>query len=145
MMMMNPEDIISALQLKPHPEGGWYHETYRAEAAGIGRATSTAIYYLLKAGERSHWHRVTDADEIWNWHAGSALRLSISSDGQTEISITLGADLARGEQPQAVVHQRAWQAAEPIDGWCLVSCIVAPGFEFDGFEMAPDGWSPGDD
>ena len=144
-MMMNPEDIIAALQLEPHPEGGWYRETYRAKAVGFERATSTAIYYLLKAGERSHWHRVTDANEIWNWHAGSALRPSISSDGQTEISITLGADLARGEQPQAVVHQRAWQAAEPIDGWCLVSCIVAPGFEFDGLEMAPDGWSPGDD
>jgi predicted cupin superfamily sugar epimerase len=144
MMMMNPEDIIAALQLEPHPEGGWYRETYRAEAVGIGRAASTAIYYLLKVGERSHWHRVTDADEIWNWHAGSALRLSISSDGRTEVSIRLGPGLDTGEQPQAVVRRGAWQEAEPIDGWCLVSCIVAPGFEFDGFEMAPDGWNPGD-
>jgi uncharacterized protein len=145
MTMMNPEDIIAELRLEPHPEGGWYRETYRAEAAGIGRATSTAIYYLLKAGEHSHWHRVKDADEIWNWHSGSALRLSISSDGQTETSIRLGTDLTAGEQPQAVVSKGVWQAAEPIDGWCLVSCIVAPGFNFDGFEMAPDGWSPGDD
>ena len=144
-MMMNPEDIITALQLEPHPEGGWYRETYRAKGAGLERAPSTAIYYLLEANERSHWHRVTDADEIWNWHAGSALRLSISSDGESETSVRLGADLATGERPQAVVPEGAWQAAEPIDGWCLVSCIVAPGFEFDGFEMAPEGWSPGDD
>ena len=144
-MMMNPEDIITALQLEPHPEGGWYRETYRAKGAGLERAPSTAIYYLLEANERSHWHRVTDADEIWNWHAGSALRLSISSDGESETSVRLGADLATGERPQAVVPKGAWQAAEPIDGWCLVSCIVAPGFEFDGFEMASEGWSPGDD
>lgn len=142
---MNPEDIIAELQLEPHPEGGWYRETYRAEVTGIGRAASTAIYYLLKAGERSHWHRVKDADEIWNWHSGSPLRLLISADGQTETAIRLGADLSAGEQPQAVVPKGVWQAAEPIDGWCLVSCIVAPGFSFDGFEMAPDGWSPGDD
>ena len=88
---------------------------------------------------------MTDADEIWNWHAGSALRLSISSDGESETSVRLGIDLATDERPQAVVPKGAWQVAEPIDGWCLVSCIVAPGFEFDGFEMAPEGWSPGDD
>lgn len=142
---MNPEDIISALRLKPHPEGGWYRETYRALADEGVRSDATAIYYFLKSGESSRWHRVLDADEIWTWHAGTPLQLSISQDGRTHETIVLGADLAAGESPQAVVPRGSWQAAEPLGEWCLVSCIVAPGFEFDKFEMAPDNWRPGDE
>jgi hypothetical protein len=133
---MNPDHIIAALNLQPHPEGGWYAETYRDAPGSDGRARSTAIYFLLKAGERSHWHRV-DAAEIWLWHAGAPLKLGVEKD-----SVTLGPDLAAGQRPQAVVPSNAWQAAEPLGDWTLVSCIVAPGFEFSGFELAPPGWRP---
>lgn len=128
--------IIAALSLKPHPEGGHYAETYRSEAAADGRAHATAIYYLLREGERSHWHRV-DATEIWLWHSGAPLELSI--DGKP---VTLGADIGRGEQPQAVVPPHAWQAARTLGAWTLVSCVVAPGFRFEGFELAPPDWRP---
>jgi predicted cupin superfamily sugar epimerase len=133
---MNPDDIIESLGLKPHPEGGWYAETYR-DAGGVnGRAHATAIYFLLKAGERSHWHRV-DAAEIWLWHAGAPLKLGIGQE-----SVTLGPDLAAGQRPQAVVPPDAWQAAEPLGDFTLVSCVVAPGFEFSGFELAPPAFEP---
>lgn len=140
------EALIEQLQLAPHPEGGWYRETWRAPADASGRARGTAILFLLRSGEASHWHRV-DADELWLWQGGDPLELGISvSDSgpvQTEL---LGSDVARGEALQALVPTGAWQAARPVTGaagYALVSCVVVPGFEFDGFELAPPGWAPG--
>jgi len=140
-MALTAADIIARLDLKPHPEGGHYRETFRDAAVdGSGRSRSTAIYFLLARGERSHWHRI-DAVEIWHYHAGSALTLRIADDNGQR-SIQLGADLAAGEMPQAVVPARAWQAAESTGDWTLVGCTVAPGFEFSKFELAPKGWEP---
>jgi predicted cupin superfamily sugar epimerase len=136
------DEVIAALGLAPHPEGGWYREIYRADAAPGTRGPVTAIYYLLKAGERSLWHRV-DVTEIWHWHAGAALELGISPDGKGVEHLRLGNDLAGGERPQAVVPPRAWQAAQTLGDWTLVGCTVAPAFEFRGFELAPPGWEPG--
>jgi predicted cupin superfamily sugar epimerase len=132
-------DIIRLLDLKPHPEGGHFRETFRD--AGEGRAASTAIYFLLARGERSHWHRV-DAAEVWHWYAGAPLMLEISPAAGCVEHLTLGSDLAAGERPQAVVPARVWQAAETLGEWTLVGCTVAPGFEFSGFELAPKGWEP---
>jgi uncharacterized protein len=128
--------------MAPHPEGGWFVETWRAPAAPGERATASAILYLLKAGERSHWHRV-DAAEIWQWSGGDPmeLRIATSDNGPIE-SHALGPDVLRGEQPQVVVPAGAWQAARPLGASSLVGCIVAPAFEFDGFELAPPGWEP---
>jgi uncharacterized protein len=137
---MNADDIIALLKLQPHPEGGHYRETFRDSATVNGRAASTAIYFLLKRGERSHWHRV-DAVETWHYHAGAPLRLEIADAGGRE-TITLGADLAAGQRPQGIVPMNAWQAAESLGDWTLVGCTVAPGFEFSGFELAPKGWAP---
>jgi uncharacterized protein len=134
-------DIIARLDLAPHPEGGHYRETFRdMRCDANGRASSTAIYFLLARGERSHWHRI-DAVEVWHYYAGSALRLQIADDsgGRT---IRLGPDLAGGEVPQAIVPAQAWQAAESSGDWTLVGCTVAPGFEFAKFEMAPKDWTP---
>jgi predicted cupin superfamily sugar epimerase len=128
-------DIITALRMQPHPEGGHYVETFRAKAHRDGRATSTAIYFLLRAGERSAWHRV-DADEIWLWHAGAPLNLSLKPEGRPEQRLVLGMELTGGARPQAVVPAHTWQAAESQGAWTLVSCVVAPGFEFSGFEMS---------
>jgi len=134
-------DIIARLDLKPHPEGGHYRETFRDSATDAdGRSRSTAIYFLLARGERSHWHRV-DAVEIWHYHAGDALTLRIS-DGQGARSITLGPELSAGEAPQAIVPTHAWQAAESTGDWTLVGCTVAPGFAFAGFELAAKDWEP---
>ncbi|WP_237180001.1 cupin domain-containing protein [Rhodoplanes sp. Z2-YC6860] len=133
--------MIRILELKPHPEGGHYRETFRDSQTIDGtRAASTAIYFLLKRGERSHWHRV-DAAEAWHWHAGSPLELQINNGRGAEL-FRLGPDLAIGERPQAVVPARAWQAAETLGDWTLVGCTVAPGFRFEGFELAAPGWSP---
>ncbi|MBS0295177.1 MAG: cupin domain-containing protein [Proteobacteria bacterium] len=138
---LDPDRIVALLGLKPHPEGGCYAETFRDES-GEGRAASTAIYYLLRRGERSHWHRV-DAAEAWHFHAGAPLRLSLTEREGGEVrALVLGVDLERGERPQAVVPKGWWQAAESLGDWSLVGCTVAPGFEFSGFEMAPEGWSP---
>ncbi|MBP2562869.1 putative cupin superfamily sugar epimerase [Neorhizobium galegae] len=137
---MTPEEIITTLGMQRHPEGGWYAETFR-DGQGGPRGHSTAIYYLLEAGERSHWHRVRDASEIWHFYAGDPLLLRIS-DGRTVEEVTLGTDLAKGERPQAVVPENAWQAAEPLGRFTLVGCTVAPGFQFSSFEMAPPGWEP---
>jgi predicted cupin superfamily sugar epimerase len=138
-------DIIRLLDLKPHPEGGHFRETFRDARTVDRRAASTAIYFLLARGERSHWHRV-DAVEIWHYYAGSPLALEIAlQDGAPVEHVTLGGDLAVGERPQAVVPARAWQAAVSLGDWTLVGCTVAPGFEFAGFELAPKGWSPGND
>lgn len=141
---MTAAEVVARLDLQPHPEGGWYRETFRdAAEVAPGRAASTAIHYLLEAGQSSHWHRVTDAAEIWCFHAGGPLELSISAPGSGRIeTVVLGADLGVGQQPQAVVPAGAWQAARPLGDWSLVGCIVAPGFTFDSFEMAPPGWSP---
>ena len=138
---MTPKKIIAALGMQRHPEGGWYVETFR-DTEGGARGHSTAIYYLLQAGERSHWHRVRDAAEIWHFYAGDPLLLRIS-DGTSIRSVTLGIDLGKGERPQAVVPADAWQAAEPLGSFTLVGCTVAPGFEFSSFEMAKPDWEPG--
>ncbi|WP_395516385.1 cupin domain-containing protein [Pseudorhizobium flavum] len=139
---MDPQDIIRILGMQPHPEGGWYKETFR-DPAGGGRGHSTAIYYLLQAGERSHWHRVRDAAEVWHYHAGDPLRLRISLDGVELDTVMLGPDILKGERPQAIVPAGAWQAAETLGAYTLVGCTVAPGFDFAAFEMAPPGWEPG--
>ena len=138
---LSAREIIARLDLKPHPEGGHYRETFRDPQTGAGeRAASTAIYFLLTRGEKSHWHRV-DAAEVWHYYAGSALTLRIA-DSNGERTIRLGCDLAAGELPQAVVPAHAWQAAESSGDWTLVGCTVAPGFDFAAFELAPPGWSP---
>jgi predicted cupin superfamily sugar epimerase len=136
-------DIIGRLELKPHAEGGHYRETFRDPRVDAnGRAVSTAIYFLLPRGERSHWHRI-DAVEAWHYYAGSALVLHIADDVGQHI-VRLGPDLAAGEVPQAIVPVQAWQAAESSGDWTLVGCTVAPGFEFAKFELAPKGWTPTD-
>lgn len=141
---LSAERLIEMLELQPHPEGGFYAETYRAPGDG-GRGAVTAIYFLLKAGQRSHWHTV-DAVEIWLWHGGAPLELSVHQEGGTVERHRLGMDIAGGERPQAVVPVGAWQAARSLadgpEGWSLVSCTVAPAFEFAGFRMAPEGWEP---
>jgi uncharacterized protein len=141
---IDPDQLIDELGLQPHPEGGHFRETFRdSPPAGQTRAPSTAIYYLLKAGERSHWHRV-DATEIWHWYAGDPLRLSVAAnDAETPEHMTLGPNISAGERPQGIVRKDEWQAAEPLGAWTLVGCTVAPGFDFAGFELAPQDWQPG--
>lgn len=139
--MSGAEDIIARLGLQPHPEGGWYVETFRAAAPEGGRGACTAIYYLLAEGQRSHWHKV-DAVEIWHWYAGAPLALDIAAEGEAARTIRLGPDLAAGERPQAVVPAEAWQSAVPCGDWTLVGCTVAPAFRFEGFTLAPPGWQP---
>ena len=143
-MAMTADEIIARLGLEPHPEGGHYHQTFRASAfeEGKPRGASTAIYFLLKGTERSHWHRV-DADEVWHFYAGAPLQLSLSHDGRTARHLRLGIDLEVGELPQAVVPRGVWQAARSLGNWTLVGCTVAPAFQFEHFEMAPPGWKPG--
>ena len=133
-------DIIRKLQLQPHPEGGHYRETFRDTRLHEGRAASTAILFLLARGERSHWHRV-DAVEIWHYYAGAPLKLEVV-DGAKEEIFRLGPNIHADEVPQVTVPARAWQAAESFGDWTLVGCTVAPGFDFNGFEMAPPGWRP---
>ncbi len=133
--------IIALLGLEPHPEGGWYRQTFR-DAAGGPRGHSTAIYFLLREGERSHWHRVLDAVEVWHHHAGATLELSIwPGEGDVQVH-RLGSDLAAGERPQGVVPAGWWQAAVSTGAWTLVGCTVAPGFDFAAFELAEPGWQP---
>jgi predicted cupin superfamily sugar epimerase len=141
---LTTSEIIRLLDLKPHPEGGHFRESFRDARSGEdGRAASTAIYFLLARGERSHWHRI-DAVECWHFYAGSALLLEIATSDAGPIErITLGPDLARDERPQAIVPAQAWQAAQSLGDWTLVGCTVAPGFEFSAFELAPKGWTPG--
>ena len=130
---MDADRIIAKLGLAPHPEGGWYRQTWVGPEVA-GRAVGTAIHFLLKAGEASHWHRV-DADEIWLWHAGAKLELSLGTDRAA--SVILGPDVLGGDQVQAVVPQGWWQAARSLGDWSLVSCTFSPGFRFEGFELAP--------
>ena len=135
---MEAHTVIDTLGLEPHPEGGWYRQTHRDEAC-------SAIWFLLQAGERSHWHRVHGSAEIWHHYAGDALTLSFERDGQV-VTERLGADLATGERPQVVVPPSAWQSAAPVaggsHGYTLVGCTVAPPFRFENFELAPEGWVP---
>jgi len=133
---MTAAAIIAKLGLRPHPEGGWYRQTWAGPEVQ-GRASGTAILFLLGAGERSHWHRI-DADEIWLWHAGAPLILATGSDRAREQR--LGPDVLGGEVVQAVVPAGWWQAARSLGAWTLVSCTVSPGFRFAGFDLAPPGW-----
>lgn len=140
---MKPENIIEKLKMQPHPEGGYYAETFRDSdnKTKEGRAASTAIYYLLLDGQVSHWHRV-DAAEGWHYYAGSPLCLSICGVNGQEQNYILGPDIMSGAHPQIVVKTGEWQSARSQGEWTLVGCTVAPGFEFSGFEMAPENWSP---
>ena len=141
--MSDARRLIDSLELQPHPEGGWYRETWRTAAAPGGRAAATAILFLLEAGGRSHWHKV-DATELWLVHAGSPLALRTApGDAGPVRSDRLGGDVLASERPQLVVAPGEWQSAEADRGWALVSCIVTPGFEFAGFTLAPPGWAPG--
>lgn len=141
--MTDAQSIIERLGLSPHPEGGWYRETWRAEALPGERASATAIYFLLEAGQKSDWHKV-DAAEIWLWHAGAPLRLTTAPGEAGPVTETrLGGDAVGGEAPQIVIPAHHWQAAEADAGWALVSCVVSPGFEFSGFVLAAAGWQPG--
>jgi predicted cupin superfamily sugar epimerase len=142
--------LVEALGLVRHPEGGWYAEVWRARPAPPeaspdgrgGRGSASAIYFLLREGESSAWHRV-DAAEIWSFHAGSPLELAVSTDGRSVVRHRLGPDVASGSQPQVVVPAGAWQSARSLGPWTLVGCVVTPAFTFDGFELAPAGWEPG--
>ena len=137
---MDAHEVIERLGLAPHPEGGWYRETWRDLPADGGRGAGSAIYFLLDADERSHWHRV-DAAEAWHHYAGAPLELAMVEDDEHTV-VVLGAALDGEAEPQAVVPARAWQAARPLGGWALVGCTVSPAFDFSGFELAPEGWAP---
>ncbi|QJE74683.1 cupin domain-containing protein [Aerophototrophica crusticola] len=141
-MDLTARQIIERLGMKPHPEGGHYVETYRHVPPGGGRGTSTAIYFLLQAGEYSHWHRVKDADEVWHWYAGAPLVLTISPNGHDAAAYHLGPGILQGQHPQVVVPADHWQCAESLGTWTLVGCTVSPAFEFESFELAPPDWRP---
>lgn len=141
MSKLAAKDVIFTLGMQRHPEGGWYAQTFEDGAKSDGRARSTAIYYLLEAGDASHWHRV-DAVEVWHFYTGAPLRLSIS-DGQTVVEHVLGPNLDGDQRPQVVVPRGAWQSAASTGEWTLVGCTVAPGFQFSGFELADRDWVPG--
>ncbi len=138
---LDARKVREALDLAPHPEGGAFREIRRDAPEGGGRGAATSIFFLLEAGASSHWHRV-DAAELWIWQAGAPLALEIDGGGKPE-RIRLGPNLSAGESLQAVVPKNVWQAAKSLGAWTLVSCVVAPAFEFSGFELAPPGWSPG--
>jgi len=139
---MTADQVVALLGLQPHPEGGWYAETYRHRSQDGGRGAGTAIYFLLKAGEFSHWHRVKDADEMWHWYAGGPLVLTVSPNGHDATAVRLGPSLAAGERPQVLVPAGHWQTAESLGEWTLVGCTVTPGFLFENFELAPADWRP---
>jgi predicted cupin superfamily sugar epimerase len=135
---MTADEIIAKLSLSPHPEGGYYRQTWVAENAG--RPVGTCIYFLLKSGESSHWHKV-DAVEIWHYYAGAPLILRLATTGAGPArNHTLGPDLDAGEQPQIIVPEHHWQAARTTGDWTLVGCTVSPGFQFSGFTLAPQGF-----
>ena len=139
--MRDAAELIARLQLTPHPEGGHYRETFRHAPASGGRGAMTAIFFMLQAGEVSAWHRV-DAAEIWHYYAGAPLALSLSEDGRTSATRLLGPDLVAGQLPQIVVPPHCWQSAASHGAWTLVGCTVGPAFEFEGFTLAPPGWTP---
>jgi len=138
---LSADDVIKILGLAPHPEGGHYRETFRDAAEPGQRAASTAIYFLLKAGERSHWHAV-DAAEGWHFYAGDPLLLEIAPSGGPIASIHLGSNFRRNERPQAIVPKGHWQRARSLGAWTLVGCTVAPGFTFEGFTLTDPDFSP---
>ena len=136
---MTADEIIAHLRLAPHPEGGHYRQTW-VEDPAKDRPAGTAIYFLLKAGERSHWHRV-DATEIWHFYAGAPLILSLAADAAGPATEhRLGPDLSDGETPQVIVPKDHWQAARTTGEWTLVGCTVSPGFRFEGFTLAEPGF-----
>ncbi|WOJ90287.1 cupin domain-containing protein [Methylocapsa polymorpha] len=140
---LSAAEIISLLDLRPHPEGGHFRQTFKDSAQGAqGRAASTLIYFLLEAGQISQWHRV-DAAEVWHFYAGAPLQISVSRDGEETSGHVLGNDLSAGQRPQFIVPAHWWQSAWSLGAWTLVGCSVAPGFEFSGFDLAPPGWRPG--
>lgn len=134
------ERLIRQLGLEPHPEGGWYRETWRHVAGEGERGAGTAIYFLLREGERSAWHRV-DAAEIWHFYRGAPLELEVVDRGARRVE-RLGSALNDGERPQRVVPAGAWQRARSLGAFTLVGCTVSPAFEFSGFELAPAGFDP---
>ncbi len=138
--VLTADDVIRQFSLEPHPEGGHYRETFRDAQGHKGRAHSTAILYLLKAGEVSRWHRV-DVVELWHWYGGAPLRLDVK-DGAARHEYRLGPDWKGGDQPHAIVPAHAWQSARSLGAWTLIGCTVAPGFDFAGFEPAPEGFEP---
>ncbi len=138
---LDEAQVRAALALQPHPEGGHYRELWRDVPANGGRGAASSILFLLAAGERSHWHRV-DAAEIWIWQAGAPLLLEVCHKGGSIKTIRLGPAAGDGETFQGIVPPHVWQAAATTGAWTLVSCIVAPAFQFEGFELAPAGWSP---
>jgi uncharacterized protein len=141
---LTADTVVELLNMQPHPEGGFYAETFRDDFTDKnGRAASTLIYFLIPEGVLSRWHRV-DAVETWHWYAGSPLELSISADGTSKNVLTLGNDLLAGQRPQGIVPRDGWQQARSLGAWTLVGCTVAPGFQFEGFVMAPEGWEPTD-
>lgn len=145
--MDSADKLIEQLGLAAHPEGGWYRETWRGEPGPDGRAGGTAIIFLLRAGEASHWHTV-DAAELWLWQAGDPLELRLAASDQGPVrSVILGSEVGAGQQLQGHVAPQEWQAArsfgQPQHGYALVSCVVVPGFDFAGFTLAPPGWEPG--
>lgn len=137
----DPDAVIAALGLARHPEGGWYRETWRDAPADGSRGAGTAILFLLKADEVSHWHRI-DATEIWHWHGGAPLVLTLSRDGHDAEAVHLGPDLAARQWPQRIVPARWWQTAASLGRWTLAGCTVSPAFTFAGFELAPADWRP---
>ena len=139
--MQTAKQLIEALGLQRHPEGGWYRETWRAAAPEGARAAGTAIYYLLEAGDVSHWHRV-DAAEIWHFYVGGPLSLTLSPNGHDAEAHVLGPEVLAGQRPQLLVPPHWWQCATSLGAFTLVGCTVSPGFEFAGFEMAPADWRP---
>ena len=141
-MTSSASAVIDALGMRAHPEGGWYAETWRAAAREGQRPNGSAILYLLAAGERSHWHRF-DADEVWAFSAGGPLELRVWAEGEGAVTVhRLGNEVSDGDAVQAVVPAGAWQTARPLGDWTLVSCIVTPAFQFEGFELAESGWEP---
>lgn len=140
---LGAKEIVRMLNMQRHPEGGWYVETYRAPPAvdNDQRSIGTAIYYLLEAGDLSHWHAV-DAAEIWHWYAGGPLALTLSTDGVGASAHQLGPELRAGQRPQIIVEPNVWQTAESLGAWTLCGCTVSPGFEFSGFKLAPPDWRP---
>lgn len=138
---LDPKTLIERLDMRPHPEGGHYVETFRDRPPDGARGALTCIHFLLQAGEVSAWHRI-DASEVWHHAAGDPLVLTMSPNGHDAEACHLGADLAAGQRAHVVVPPGCWQTAESLGAWTLVSCVVAPAFQFEGFEMAPKDWRP---
>ena len=138
---MSAQTVIDCLALQRHPEGGWFRETFRDKGEDRGTDISTAIYYLLEAGQKSHWHRLHNASEVWHFHLGAPLQLELWNDGLFSV-LRLGTEIASGYSPQAVVPKLVWQSARSLGSYSLMSCTVAPAFDFDAFELAPRDWSP---